>query len=59
MPSAIVMKLREIGAKLKITVLDPLPARSPAGKFSSVKKHTFRRMARGRWIPPRERKGKR
>jgi len=58
--SDFVKRMRAIGDKLTRTVLAPLPAswRTPRGKFVRVQRG-WRRMARGRWIPPRERQPRR
>lgn len=56
--SAFVARMREIGGRWTREVLDALPDRSNRrGKLSGSCK--WRRMARGRWIPPRERKSRR
>ncbi|MBN2392066.1 MAG: hypothetical protein JXR84_15165 [Anaerolineae bacterium] len=47
--------MREIGSRLVRSVLPPLPEdRTPAGRLAG-KRRPRMTLARGRWIPPRER----
>jgi hypothetical protein len=56
--SEFVKRMREIGERWTRKVLNPLPDRSRRRGKLVQERRSWRRMAKGRWIPPRERKGR-